>query len=164
MAGGPDVVIRRMREADRPAAMNILAYWNMAPQPPSADVPDPERSALIVENSFVAIADGVVVGVASYILHADRVAETASLAVAPAWLGSLVGEQLQSARLIEMRARGVERVRTESDRREIVDWYIRKYGYRVVGTARKKHSFGLENVDHWTVLELDLCAWRPATP
>jgi N-acetylglutamate synthase-like GNAT family acetyltransferase len=102
-----------------------------------------------------------VVGVASYILHAGRFAETASLAVAPAWLGSLVGERLQNARLEEMRACGVERVRTESDRSEIIDWYVRKYGYRVIGTARKKHSFGLENVDHWTVLELDLRTWKP---
>ena len=163
MARGPDVVIRRMQESDRPAAMSILSHWNMAPRPPSADVPDPERSALLVETSFVATADDVVVGVASYILHADRLAETASLAVAPAWLGSLVGEQLQNARLMELQARGVERVRTESDRREVVDWYVRKYGYRVVGTAPKKHSFGLGNVHHWTVLELDLRSWKAAT-
>jgi predicted N-acetyltransferase YhbS len=128
------------------------------------DVPDPERATLIVENSFVAIADGAVIGVASHILHPDRVAETASLAVAPDWLSSLVGEQLQNARLAELRSRGVEFVRTESDRGETVDWYVRKYGYRIVGTARKKHSFGLANVDHWTVLELDLRSWRPATP
>jgi N-acetylglutamate synthase-like GNAT family acetyltransferase len=160
----PNVTIRKMRDSDRPEAMDILAGWNMAPRPPSADVPDPERSALIVENSFVAIADGTVIGVASYILHADRTAETASLAVAPAWLGSLVGEQLQNARLSELRSHGVERVRTESDRSEIVDWYVRKYGYRVVGTARKKHSFGLEDVDHWTVLELDLRTWQTPRP
>jgi N-acetylglutamate synthase-like GNAT family acetyltransferase len=160
MARATDVLIRKMREADRPAAMDILAYWNMAPRPPTAQVPDPERSDLVIENSFVAVADGAVVGVASYILREDRSAETASLAVSPAWLGSFVGEQLQDARLAEMKARGVERVRTESDRSEIVDWYVRKYGYRVVGSAQKKHSFGLEHVDHWTVLELDLRAWR----
>jgi hypothetical protein len=76
----------------------------------------------------------------------------------------LSANTFRTPRLAELRAHGVERVRTESDRSAIVDWYVRKYGYRVVGTARKKHSFGLENVDHWTVLELDLRTWRPATP
>src|SRR5262245_44277794 len=114
MARATDVLIRKMRETDRHAAMDILSHWNMAPRPPTADVPNPERADLVVENSFVAIADGAVVGVASYILHRDRTAETASLAVAPAWLGSLVGEQLHDARLAEMQTRGVECVRTES--------------------------------------------------
>jgi hypothetical protein len=37
-----------------------------------------------------------------------------------------------------------------------VRWYVRKFGYRIVGKAPKKHPFSREDVDEWTVLELDL--------
>jgi hypothetical protein len=33
---------------------------------------------------------------------------------------------------------------------------LRKFGYRIAGTALKKHRFGLEDAPHWTVLVLDL--------
>lgn len=152
--------IRKMLEQDREPVMRLLEYWNMAPRLPSAELPNPERSTLDVKNTFVAVADSVPVGVASYIMHAGSFAETASLAVSPAWLGSLVGERLQIARLVEMKARNVALVRTESDRPEVVDWYVRKFGYRIVGTAPKKHAFGRIDIDTWTVLELALDEWQ----
>jgi predicted N-acetyltransferase YhbS len=158
-----DVTIRKMREEDRLQVLRLLGLWNIAPRSPAPKFPEPERATIIVENTFVAVVAGSVVGVASYILHADRAAETASLAVDPSWLGLGIGERLQSARLIEMKEFGVERVRTEADRPNVVRWYQRRFGYRVVGTARKRHEFSLANVDHWTVLELDLRTWRPSS-
>jgi len=145
-----------MRPEDLPRVMEILACWNMAPQVPSPARPDPERSSILVENSFVALAGSELVGIASYILHGNGIAETASLAVDPRWLGAGAGDQLQRARLSEMRARGVRKVRTEADRPETIEWYVRKFGYRVTGTVRKKHPFSLEDVEVWTILELDL--------
>ncbi len=55
-----------------------------------------------------------------------------------------------------MRRRGVRRVRTETDRPATVRWYVRRFGYRIVGTNPKKHVFSRPDVDHWTVLNLDL--------
>jgi GNAT superfamily N-acetyltransferase len=154
-----DVVIRKMREDDRANAMRILDHWNMAPRSPTPKVPNPERSALCVEHAFVATHDNVPIGVASYILHEKGFAETASLAVDPAWVGAGLGELLQHARLAEMKARGVERVRSEADRSNVVQWYVRKFGYRIVGSVPKRHEFGCPGIDHWTVLELDLRTW-----
>lgn len=151
-----DIVIRKMRAADEADALALLARWNLMPTPASASRPDPERSALSVENGFVAVRDGVVVGVCSYILHGSERAETASLAVDPSLRGSGTGERLQRARLEEMKARGIRTVFTEADRPEVIAWYVRKFGYRVAGTNPKKHAFGLDSVDHWTLLELDL--------
>lgn len=151
-----EAVIRKMRPDDVDRAVAILAQWNMAPMPPSPEVPDPERSALDVGNAFVALADGEVVGVCSYILHPDGLAETASLAVDRGCRGAGIGERLQRARLEEMKARGVVKVRTEADRPEVIDWYVRKFGYRVAGSVRKKHCFSREDVERWTVLELEL--------
>jgi 3-keto-5-aminohexanoate cleavage enzyme len=156
----PDTVfLRKMREEDGPAVLALLGQYNMAPLKPSADVPDPERSGIAVENTFVAEKGGFLVGVSSYFLHSEELAETASLAVDASCRGMNVGYLLQKARLEEMRARGVKRVRTETDRPETVAWYVRKFGYTVVGTNPKKHEFSLRDVDHWTVLDLDLESW-----
>lgn len=155
----PTVTVRKMREEDVPAAMAILDEWDMAPD---ADRPDAERSTLRVEHSFVAESSDGVVGVASYIVHSETLAETASMAVDPDYRGLGIGYRLQVARLEEMRSRGIETVRTETDRPRTIDWYIEKFGYEKVGTNPKKHEFSLPDVDEWTVLELDLVAWSDA--
>jgi len=150
------IAIRKMRPEDDDRIVAILSHWNMAPVPATPERPDSEIAAIEIGNTFVASADGKIVGVASYVLHGERRAETEILAVDPAWRGIGIGTRLQTARLAEMKARGVKQVRTKADRPETIAWYVRKFGYRIAGTAPKKHAFGLEGVDRWTVLELDL--------
>jgi N-acetylglutamate synthase-like GNAT family acetyltransferase len=151
-----ELTIRKMRRGDVATAIKLLESWNMAPRSPSKSEPDPERTSLILENSFVAVQDGEIVGVCSYILGKPGEAETASLAVDPSCLGQGVGYRLQDARLKEMRARGVRKVRTETDRPETIRWYVSNFRYRIVATKRKKHDFSRSDIDHWTVLELDM--------
>jgi len=150
------VVVRKMRPEDVPGALRVLAQWNMAPRVPSAEVPNSERTSMDNGNAFVAEAGGRIVGTCSYFLIGDGWAETATLAVEPEPRFAGVGVLLQQARLDEMRGRGVRRVRTETDRPATVRWYVRRFGYRTVGTIPKKDASGLPDVDHWTVLELDL--------
>jgi GNAT superfamily N-acetyltransferase len=150
-----EVAIRPMREDDREAVIAILKQWNMAPMSP--DVPDPEATGLATDGTtLVAVAGAMIIGVASFIVHAGSEAETVSLAVDRSWRGAGIGAQLQRARLHEMKSRGIRQVLTETDRPEVVQWYVRKFGYRIVGTRRKKHAFSLSDIDHWTVLELSL--------
>jgi len=148
-----DVVVRAMRPADVPGAMRVLSIWNMAPDPNRRDA---ERSEILVENSFVADCRGAIVGVASFIVLAEDAAETASLAVDPDFTGRGIGHKLQRARLDKMRSLGIRKVRTETDREPTKQWYVRNFGYRIVGTNPKKHTFSRSDVDVWTVLELDL--------
>lgn len=150
------IEIRRMKEEDRADAMAVLEHWGMAPVGPSAENPDPERSDLSLENTLVAVRTGRIVGVASYIVHSDTLAETASLAVLPGCKGHGIGRLLQQARMAEMKAMGILKIRTETDRPETIAWYVKNFGYRIVGKNRKKHEFSLPNVDEWTVLELDI--------
>jgi predicted N-acetyltransferase YhbS len=151
------VSIRPMREDDWEAVIAILKQWNMAPVPVSSAVPDPETTGLAADGTtLVAVAGESIIGVASFIEHAGAKAETVSLAVDRSWRGAGIGAQLQRARLNEMKARGIQQVLTETDRPDVVQWYVRKFGYRVAGTRRKKHAFSLPDVDHWTVLELSL--------
>lgn len=151
-----DICIRKMRDEDLPACMAILESWNMAPRQPSDEIPDPERTGIDVANGFVAEAEGRIVGTCSYIVHSPELAETASLAVDPLLRERDAGLLLQRARLDEMRRRGIRRVRTETDRPETVRWYVNRFGYTIVGTTPKKHKFSREDIDFWTVLELDL--------
>lgn len=148
--------IRKIRQDERAGAVAVLAAWNLAPVAPRPGLPEVEAAGLDPDQTFVAVHEGRVVGVASYVLLGDGVAQTASLAVAPDWRGRGVGERLQHARLADLRLRGVRRVRTETDRPETIEWYVRKFGYRVQGRAPKKHPFSLEDVHEWTVLVLDL--------
>ena len=151
-----DIVIRKMVQDDLESVMAILRSWNMAPRAPTDETPDPERSGIDVGNGFVALAGDRVIGACTYIVHSSALVETASLAVQPAYKGKGIGYRLQAARLEENRRRGFSKVRTETDRPETVAWYKRSFGYREVGTNPKKHDFGLSDVDHWAVLELDL--------
>jgi len=150
------IEIRKMAPEDTAPAMAILEEWNMAPRAADDDVPNPERSGINIDNTFVAVAGDDIVGVGSYLHWDDETAETASLAVDPSYKGKGVGYRLQIARLKEMKEKGYRRVRSESDRPETIQWYIRKFGYRKTGLNPKKHAFSLEDVDFWTVLELDL--------
>lgn len=150
------VTLRKMVANDRPAVLDLLGRWNMAPIAPSAERPDPERSGINLASTFVAQLRGRIVGVASYLPIDEATAETASLAVDPDYLGCGIGYRLQEARLDEMRRRGIRRVRTEADRPETIHWYVDRFGYRIVGTAKKRHPFSRLDRDAWTVLELDL--------
>jgi hypothetical protein len=50
----------------------------------------------------------------------------------------------------------VRQVHTEADRPEVIEWYQKKFGYRIAGRVSKKHPFSLPQESDWTVLELDL--------
>ena len=151
-----DITIRKMIPGDLDQVIRILSEWNMAPVQATDQCPTPERSSVDVANSFVALDGDKVIGVCSYIILSPESAETASLAVHPKYKGKGIGYLLQEARLKEMKGRGIKLVRTETDRPETIEWYIKKFGYRVVGQNKKKHQFSLAHVDHWIVLELKL--------
>src|SRR4051812_15130379 len=119
-----------MREADVAQAVRILAEWNMAPAPASAERPEAEIAGIPVQNGFVAEGEAGIVGLASYVLLGSEQAQTEILAVHPKWLGRGIGALLQGARLAEMKSRGIRFVRTEADRPDVIDWYVRKFGYR----------------------------------
>ena len=153
-------LIRKMCSDDYDAAMEILDKWNIAPVMPSDDIENPERSILDIEKSFVAMDNGSVVGVCSYIVHNRELAETASLAVDPSCRGKGAGYRLQLARLKEMKQIGIRIVHTETDREDTINWYIRKFGYKRMGTNPKKHAFSLPEVDKWVVLQLDLDSYE----
>jgi len=139
--------------ADRKGMLSVLATANMH-HVPSAEMDDFE-----VGHWYVAEDDGTILGVAGYRLlpSADGlVGKTTLLAVTPGNRGRGIGQALQELRMALMRGAGAKRVITNADRPPTIDWYQRKFGYRVVGEVKKLHEFGLPDVDHWTTLEAPL--------
>lgn len=150
------VAIRPMRAADLDHVMRLLERWNIAPMSPTDDIPNPERTEIIVDNTLVAEDNGRILGVRSFIQLSPTEAEGASLAVDPAYHGQGIGKALVQAGHRMMREIGIRKIRAETDRPEVVEWLVRNFGYRVVGTSSKRHAFGDSSIDCWTVLEMEL--------
>jgi N-acetylglutamate synthase-like GNAT family acetyltransferase len=150
------IEIRKMQASDLGQVMALLAYWNYAPLAPSRDVPTPERTEIVIENAHVAVDDGRIVGVCSYILHSPTLAEGASFAVDFAYQGFGIGKKLLQASYRERYSRGIRKLCSEADRVETIQWLVRHAGYHIVGSVLKRHAFGSPDVSSWTVLELDL--------
>ena len=149
----PVVTYEPARSGDREAILAVMRSANMH------RVPSPEMGELDLERFFVARVGGRAVGAAGWALLPHGEGKTTLLAVLPAFARRGIGARLQDIRLEAMRAAGATRVTTNADRPGTIDWYQRRYGYRVVATLAKLHEFGDPSIDHWTTLELDLGAW-----
>ena len=144
--------IRPARPGERDAILAVMEPWNMH------HVPSEEMAELDLACFFVATEGDRIVGASGYAIIGPGQGKTTLMAVLPECKGTGIGKALQDVRLEAMAANGVHTVTTNADRPKTIDWYKRLYGYREVGTLPKLHSFGLDDVDHWTTLELDLAA------
>jgi GNAT superfamily N-acetyltransferase len=144
-----------MRPEDLQAVLALLGRFNIAPRAPTPELPDPERSEIAIDNAYVAVGGGRIIGVSSFFARSATVGEGASLAVAPEFRGRGIAEQLVHACRREMYRRGIRTLRTETDRPE---WFLARWPYRIVGTVPKRHAFGRPDVDRWTVIEIELAA------
>lgn len=152
-SGDEVITYERAGTGDRQAILDVMRPANMH------RVPSPEVAELELERFFVARVGGRVVGAAGWTLLPDGRGKTTLLAVLPAFAARGIGARLQEMRLGALRDAGATTVTTNADRPTTIDWYRRRYGYRVVGTLPKLHEFGEPSIDHWTTLELDLEAW-----
>jgi 3-keto-5-aminohexanoate cleavage enzyme len=138
---------------DLNAILEVMAHFNMH------RVPSEEMPTLNLDRFFVARMNGKVVGASGWEMISPSEGKTTLLGVLPDLSGMGIGKELQEARLMAMHTAGATIVTTNADIPETIAWYKKHYGYREVGTLKKIHSFGLENVDHWTTIRMDLDAW-----
>ena len=147
------MIIEQAVESDREAIFRLLKLANMH-YVPSAEMPE-----LTYENYLVARLDGRVVGFCGYKVLSPTEAKTELMVVDPAYRGRNIGYELQISRMEEMLSQGVKHLTTNSDLPRTIQWYVRKFGYRKVGTLKKLHEFGDPAVDHWITLYVDLGVW-----
>ena len=129
----------------------ILKYWNMH------HIPSPEMEELDLNYYFIAKVNSKVVGLSGYEILSDQEGETTLLAIHPDFLGTGIGKALQKIRLEAMYQKGIKKVITNSDRKDVILWYKKNFGYKETGGKIKKLiPFGKLDVDSWTTLEMDL--------
>ena len=154
MSNNRPIEIRRPTEADRDAILSVLRTANFDA------IGSREMPEFPLSDCFIALIDGMIVGVGGYrILDADT-AKTTLLAVDPAWRGHGVGNRLQAARLDVMKAAGVKRIYTNTDDDAVIAWLERRHGFRRSGELIPKvNPFGRADRDHW----INMVWERPAS-
>ncbi len=136
--------------ADLPAILEVMRFFNMH------HVPSAEMPVLDIDRFFVARLDGKIVGAAGYTMLSPTEGKTTLLGVNPELSGLGIGKALQIARLEAMYELGAQTVLTNADIPDTIAWYKKHFGYLEIGRLKKIHSFGLEHVDHWTTIRMDL--------
>lgn len=142
--------IEKACPADLPGILEVMRFFNMH------HVPSAEMPALDLDRFFVARLDGKIVGAGGYTMLSPTEGKTTLLGVNPELSGLGIGKALQVARIETMYALGAQTVTTNADIPDTIAWYKKHFGYREIGRLKKIHSFGLEHVDHWTTIRMDL--------
>ena len=122
-------------------------------------IPSKEMPELDLSKCFIAKSGGKVVGVSGYKMLPDGRGKTTLLAVLPEFQCHGIGYALHVRRIEAMESLGAERILTNADREESIEWYKRHFGYVVIGSLRKLHDFGAP-AGHWTTLEMSISKWR----
>ena len=148
--------MKSMKDADRPEVMRLLELANMH------DIPSVEMPAVSWLTYTVARMNGRVVGFAGYKVLSETEAKTELMVVDPVCCGLGVGMQLQTIRMNEMAAMGIQTLTTNSDLPASIAWYKKHFGYQEVGRLKKEHEFGSPEIDFWTTLRVDLKQWAEA--
>ncbi len=138
------------RPHDRKAMLDVLEPWNMH------HIPSLEMEEIDFNAYFVAKVAGKIVGVSGFKHLYGTQGKTTLLAVYPEFQGGGIGKALQDVRLDAMYRLGIKSVLTNADRADTILWYKKHYGYKEVGRVKKVASFGLDAIEHWTTLELNL--------
>jgi len=144
------MTVRQARIEDRDDILKIMEYWNMH-HVPSAEMPELDISCF-----FIAEEDDKVIGASGYKMISPSVGKTTLLGVDPNIRGKGIGMALQEARLKKMHELGAKKVITNADRPETIEWYKKHFGYYEVGKLKKLHSFGRNDIDEWTTIEMNL--------
>ena len=141
---GPD---RETEEELLQIILGIMKPYNMH------HVPSEEMPELDVKNFYLCQVGEQYVGAAGYKMQDATTGKTTLLAVLPESAGQGIGLKLQQLRVHKMKELGAKEIITNSDRPKTITWY-KKQGYEEVGKLKKLHSFGSDEVDHWTTLRL----------
>ena len=146
-------IIETANHNDFKQIIEVLKPWNMH------HIPSAEMEMIDFNTFFIAKMNNKIVGVSGYKILSKDKAKTTLLAVYPEFQGSGIGKALQDIRLETMYKAGIKKVITNADRPDIILWYKKHYGYREIGKLKKVASFGLDESEHWTTLEMDLEAY-----
>lgn len=155
--GGPRPVPSSFDEVRRPSAddwesiVAILRHYNFQ------NIGGPEMPRFPLEDCFVAVSGGRVVGVAGYEVLDAVTAKHSLTAVLPELRNRGIGTALKRACFDYLRGRGVKQVFTNCDDPLVIGWNVQRFGFRPTGKRiTKLEPYGRPDKDHWVNLVLDL--------
>lgn len=145
-------IVKALKFDDAPRLLRIeilhlMEFYNMH------HVPSKEMPELDLNNFFLAIYHGLVVGAAGYKMTSPTTGKTTLMAVHPRMAGRGIGKLLQQARMEEMAKLGAQSIITNADRPKTIEWYKKYFGYKEIGKLQKIHPFGLPDISFWTTLQ-----------
>ncbi|MDY6964401.1 MAG: GNAT family N-acetyltransferase [Halobacteriota archaeon] len=158
-------MIRRAEESDIERILSVLSCYNFKVLNPVDDSPiDDESEELItlyngaselnLDKGFVAEYEGKIVGFSHYKRHEDGKAKTTLLTVMPKYRKHGFGKKLQIARMKDAYDNGYEILMTFTENPKASKWYVKHFGYQVIGTDvcyHRLHFIPLSNRIIWGV-------------
>lgn len=142
--------IRKAQESDVEDILNVLGYYNFKiigavdNSPIDADAADTitvynQVSEMDLQNAFVAVDDGKIVGFSHYKHVEEGVAKTTLITVLPKYRNLGLGKDLQLARMKEAYDRGYRKLITYCESPNVVSWYMKHFDYKIVRSEPGHH-------------------------
>jgi N-acetylglutamate synthase-like GNAT family acetyltransferase len=158
-------MIRKAKESDIDSILHVLSHYNLKVinavdgSPLDDDYGDTitlynQVSQINLQNAFVALSDGKIVGFSHYKHLEGDTAKTTLITVMPEYERLGFGKQLQLARMKEAHEKGYKKLITYCENPLIVNWYVRHFNYQILRTepvCHRLHFFKLKNRIIWAV-------------
>ena len=153
-------MIRKAKESDINEILKVLSHYNFNVLNPTDNSPidnDAEElltlynqvSEIDLNNAFVAVHNGKIVGFSHYKHYKEGVAKTTLVTVLPKFRG-----HLQLARMKEAYGKGYKKLITYCEGPAAIEWYIHHFHYKILGTEsvqHRLHFFTLKDRVIWGV-------------
>lgn len=161
----PQLTIRKVKEQDLNDIVKVLSHYNFKIISAVDNFPIDDSSVdkitlhnnisgLDLNTAFVAIWDRRIVGFSHYKHVKEDLATTTLMTVLPNYRRLGIGQELQLARMKEAYDRGYKRLITYCETPSTVDWYIKNFKYKKIGTEPNRprlHFFKLKNKVIWGI-------------
>ena len=111
-------------------------------------------SKIDLQNAFIAIHDGKIVGFSHYKNLEEGTAKTTLITVLPECQGLGLGKELQIARMREAYEKGYKKLITYCETPATVNWYVKHFNYKILRTEpvyHRLHFFQLKDRVIWGV-------------
>lgn len=158
-------MIRRARESDIEDILNVLSHYNFKVLKTVDDslIDEDHKNTLNLynkvskidlKNGFVALNQEKIVGFSHYKHLENDIAKTTLLTVLPEYRRNGFGEKLQIVRMKDAYEKGYKKMITFCETPATVDWYIKRFNYKIIKTepvCHRLHFIELKNQTIWGV-------------
>jgi N-acetylglutamate synthase-like GNAT family acetyltransferase len=104
-----------------------------------------------LQNGFIALQDGRIVGFSHYKHLKESTAKTTLMTVLPEYRRNGLGEKLQLARMKEAHEKGYKKLITFCETPKTIDWYVKHFNYKILRTEPVHHRLHFIQIKDQTI-------------